>query len=95
MLFYPIYNQLQKRIKKLYGDDKRVEMEQYLIENFNFSYRVKKNVSQIQDLKEARSTSSKVIRYVSFLLFLLCSFQTEPAPEKITLTVLIAIVAGI
>ncbi|NHJ19632.1 MAG: hypothetical protein EAX91_01725 [Candidatus Lokiarchaeota archaeon] len=71
MLFYPIYNQLQKRIKKLYGDDKRVEMEQYLIENFNFSNRVKKNVSQTQNLKEARSTSSKVIRFVSFLLFLI------------------------
>ena len=71
MLFYPIYNQLQKKIKKLYGVDKRVEMEQYLIENFNFSYRVKKNVRQIEDLTEVRSTSSKIIKYVSFLLFLI------------------------
>lgn len=34
MLFYPIYNALNKRIKKLYGDEKRLEIEQYLIKNF-------------------------------------------------------------
>lgn len=34
MLFYPIYNDLKKRIKKLYGDEKSLEMEQYLIKNF-------------------------------------------------------------
>ena len=34
MLFYPIYNALKKKIKKLYGDEKRLEMEQYLIKNF-------------------------------------------------------------
>ena len=34
MLFNPIYNALKKKIKKLYGDEKRLEMEQYLIKNF-------------------------------------------------------------
>jgi len=34
MLFFPIYNGLKKKIKKLYGDEKRLEMEQYLIEKF-------------------------------------------------------------
>jgi len=34
MLFYPIYNALKKKIKKLHGDEKRLEMEQYLIKNF-------------------------------------------------------------
>jgi len=34
MLFFPVYNALKKMIKKLYGDEKRLEMEQYLIKNF-------------------------------------------------------------
>jgi len=34
MLFNPIYNALKKKIKKLYGKEKVVELEQYLIENF-------------------------------------------------------------
>ena len=34
MLFYPIYNDLKKRIKKLFDDEKMLEMEQYLIKNF-------------------------------------------------------------
>jgi len=34
MLFIPIYNALKKRIKKLYDDEKKLEMEQYLIKNF-------------------------------------------------------------
>jgi hypothetical protein len=34
MLFLPIYNELKKKIKKLYGKEKRLEMEQYLIKNF-------------------------------------------------------------
>ncbi|MBY8988696.1 MAG: hypothetical protein KGD61_09600 [Candidatus Lokiarchaeota archaeon] len=34
MLFYPIYDELKKKIKKLYGKEKKLEMEQYLSENF-------------------------------------------------------------
>jgi len=34
MLFYPIYDALKKKIKKLYGAEKRLEMEQYLKEKF-------------------------------------------------------------
>jgi len=34
MLFYPIYDALKNKIRKLYGDEKRLEMEQYLIKNF-------------------------------------------------------------
>jgi len=34
MLFDPIYNALKKKIKKLYGKEKKLEMEQYLIEKF-------------------------------------------------------------
>jgi len=33
-LFYPIYDELKKKIKKLYGDEKRLEMKQYLLKNF-------------------------------------------------------------
>ena len=32
--FYPLYNDLKKKIKKLYGDEKWLEMEQYLIKNY-------------------------------------------------------------
>ena len=34
MLFLPIYNELKKKIKKLYNREKRLEMEQYLIKNY-------------------------------------------------------------
>ena len=34
MLFNPIYNELKKKIKKLYGKEKKLEMEQYLREKF-------------------------------------------------------------
>ena len=34
MLFYPLYNDLKKKVKKLYGDDKMFEMGQYLSKNF-------------------------------------------------------------
>jgi hypothetical protein len=34
MLFDPIYNNLKKKIKKLYGKEKRLEMEQYIIKKF-------------------------------------------------------------
>ena len=33
-LFYPIYDALKKKIKKLYGAEKRLEMKQYLLKNF-------------------------------------------------------------
>jgi len=32
--FYPLYKDLKKKIKKLYGDEKWLEMEQYLIKNY-------------------------------------------------------------
>jgi len=32
--FYTLYNDLKKKIKKLYGDEKKLEMEQYLIKNY-------------------------------------------------------------
>ena len=32
--FYPLYNDLKKKIRKLYGDEKWLEMEQYLIKNY-------------------------------------------------------------
>ena len=32
--FYSLYNDLKKKIKKLYGDEKWLEMEQYLIKNY-------------------------------------------------------------
>jgi len=32
--FYPIYKDLKKKIRKLYGDEKWLEMEQYLIKNY-------------------------------------------------------------
>jgi len=35
IFFYPIYNELKKKIKKLYGKEKRLEMEQYLIKNYD------------------------------------------------------------
>ncbi|MFX1569237.1 MAG: hypothetical protein ACFFCV_12805 [Promethearchaeota archaeon] len=35
MLFYPIYKALKKKIKKLYGKEKKLEMEQYLKKNYN------------------------------------------------------------
>lgn len=34
MLFYPVYNALKKKIKKLYSNEKSLEMEKYLIKNF-------------------------------------------------------------
>jgi len=34
IFFYPIYDALKKKIKKLYGKEKRLEMEQYLIKNY-------------------------------------------------------------
>jgi len=34
MLFNPIYNALKKKIKKLYGKEELLEMEQYLIKNY-------------------------------------------------------------
>lgn len=38
MLFFPIFNALKKKINKLYGKEKRLEMEQYLIDKFGLSY---------------------------------------------------------
>ena len=35
MLFYPIYNALKTKFKKLYGEEKTLEMEQYLFKNFD------------------------------------------------------------
>ena len=35
MLFNPIYNALKKKIKKLYNKEKLLEMEQYLIKNYD------------------------------------------------------------
>jgi len=34
IFFYPIYDALKKKFKKLHGDEKRLEMEQYLITNY-------------------------------------------------------------
>lgn len=40
ILFYPIYNALKKKIKKLYGNEKCLEMEQYLIKYFDFKKKI-------------------------------------------------------
>jgi len=68
-LFYPIYNALKKKFKKLYGKEKRFEMEQYLRENFGLKgpEKYRKN-RQIQDSPLSLSTK---IKYVVFLLALI------------------------
>ena len=52
LLFYPIYDALEKKFKKLYGKEKRLEMEQYLIKNFGlFSDLIKEEFEQVDPLK--------------------------------------------
>lgn len=69
MLFYPIYKNLKKKINKLYGNEKRLEMEQYLRGNFDLYYPEKKeNIGQIQ---YSSPSFSKIIRYAISLLVLI------------------------
>ena len=74
MLFYPIYNALKKKIKKLYGKEKRLEMEQYLREKFGLKGPEKYGKNrQIQ--KSPLSLSTK-IKYVVFLFALITGIIT-------------------
>lgn len=69
MLFFPIYNALKKKIKKLHVEEKNLEMEQYLSENFNLSYPEEKEI--VQPIQDSRPSSHKILRYFFSLLLLI------------------------
>ena len=68
MLFYPIYDALKKRIKKLYSDERTLEMEHYLIKNFglfgaeHILNRIKEEFEQVtlKDLSSRERLSLKL-----------------------------------
>ena len=74
MLFYPIYDALKKKIKKLYGDEKRQEMEQYLKEKFGL-YGLEKIGKNHQKQHSPRS-SVTTIKYVLSALVLITGIIT-------------------
>jgi len=69
IFFYPIYNELKKKIKKLYGKEKRLEMEQYLMEKFGLNS-PEKNGKNRQKQYSPPSLLT-IIKYLFFLLFLI------------------------
>ena len=76
LLFYPIYNGLKKKIKKLYGKEKTVEMEQYLIKYYglfgtdHILNKIKKEFEQTppKDLNLGEHLSLKILTIFSNLL---------------------------
>ncbi|MBA7677066.1 hypothetical protein ES703_85314 [subsurface metagenome] len=64
MLFYPIYKDLIKKINKLYSDEKRLEMAQYLIKNFGL-FSTEQILNQIKE--EFKQTPSKDLNLREFL----------------------------
>jgi len=75
MLFYPIYNGLKKKIKKLYGKEKRLEMEQYLIEKFGI-YGPEKKIGKKQQKQYSPRSSFTTIKYVLSALVLITGIIT-------------------
>jgi len=77
MLFYPIYDALKKKIKKLYGAEKRLEMEQYLKEKFGLYglYGLEKIGKNHQKQHSPRS-SFTTIKYVLSAIFLILGIIT-------------------
>ncbi|MFX1388099.1 MAG: hypothetical protein ACFE9M_12855 [Promethearchaeota archaeon] len=64
MLFTPIYKALKKRIRKLYGKEKWLEMEQYLQEKYRI-YHPERYGIIVQEREPPRTLSTKAL-YVVF-----------------------------
>lgn len=60
MLFTPIYKALKKRIRKLYGKEKRLEMEQYLQEKYRI-YHPERYGIIVQEREPPRTLSTKAL----------------------------------
>ena len=65
--FYPIYNDLKNKSRKLYGDEKWLEMEQYLIKNFGL-LSADQTFNNIKEEFE-QVDPSKISAFLSDLLF--------------------------
>jgi hypothetical protein len=92
MLFFPVYNALKKKIKRLYGKEKTLEMEKYLIDKFGLSY-PEKSLFVAKKVEGGLSTKSKIFLIASIICSLICGFITIGLAMN-PIAILVAFIAG-